>query len=84
MSSRDTYVGVQQGDESALEQLVAVKGKVVGHPGQAGGSQAGPEVSEGIHGQEALGVVVAIMLSNVLKVVGLTGPHLWSCVSDSQ
>jgi hypothetical protein len=78
MSSRDTYVGVQQGDESALEQLVAVKGKVVGHPGQAGGSQAGPEVSEGIHGQEALGVVV------VLKVVGLTGPHLWSCVSDSQ
>jgi hypothetical protein len=71
-----TYVWVQQRDEGALEQLVAVKGKVVGDPGKAGSCQAGPKVLEGVDRQEVLRVLVTVMLGNVLEVVRLVSPHL--------
>jgi hypothetical protein len=41
-SSSRPHVRVQQRDEGALEELVAVERKVVGHPGHAGGGEARP------------------------------------------
>lgn len=50
---------VQQGDESALEELVAIEGKVIGHPGHAGGSQTGPAHTDNSREEQCTDVTVS-------------------------
>lgn len=73
-----SHLWVQDGDEGVLEELVAIEGKVISHPTNAGCNHSWPEVVQARPVQVQCTLVLNLPIEDC-EILTLSAPHLTRC-----